>query len=1047
MLIRGNHLLDSPSLVRRSPSPESVVPRTQTYRGLSWRNFGDFLDDPQHQEMVDSASTNTQDISAYSGGLNTLLNSIVPPNALQGLLMVPLNTSSTNLTFLDFSTVHSNILSLLAANNFPGLSQKGVEAILRRLQRRPRKQLEALFFSIKGPAKPVLAENLFFYAIKFGDERMAEALLKSESLSIDVDKEISMSGDEESRYNPLALCCKFKQLAVLRVLLHYNANVDIADCGGDDKGLLEIVIEGWGNENADIELVGQLLKAGARIRDGTPLAFCKRKRFEVLHLLMCKRLPQDYHKWHQQGIFHEYLWAVDHEECTRIVDLMLAVGVDLDRRNDRRSDYYSYKENFGYGATVIEVLSRKGFLQLVRKLLQSSACLTDYTLLSAIKSENVELIQFLLDAGANVNALVFKSKYGTDYVRDFKSTPFAEAILTENSQVIQILVQQGALRDIKMGRRFQAAMEAASTVGNIQVIQTLLTVAKHGFTRDTDVTDPRFIAPFEARVLQDGLIAAIKADHEALALQFVRSGMEITDEHLDLALFHGQVTLARTLLDSGVGVIHRCGKGMPLLQSAIHGRNHTIINELIARGAPVNKSYGCNGSPLLTAIRLGDTSLVKILLDAGAIVDELYTFKYHQESMNYGAEYDIFSDRDDHTALSTAVYFSLGNFKMVQLVLRYGAEPNDSLALAVAVLLNDRELITVLLQAFSARYPHGSKNYGSLALIAAAEVEDSFWTELIIEKVDAAAFCTKWEIEDLKRIDQSSDLVSQEDLFKKIPFYKVTPLGYIIWRSEHQSIDKAQLLLKHKVDPNGVIFEPLDHDYPKPRKTALLLAIDEANIPMIRLLLQFNADINGAQSCSRTPLQLAAEEGNFEIVQLLLINGAVANDQPAGQGGGTALQLAAIKGFIGIVSLLLDNGANINAPPSRFGGRSALEGAAEWGRLDMVKFLMDNRFDIESASGRQHYRAAKHRARNNAHKATLDLLESYHPNARPSPEAVFIDQDDWTFLGVETENGFEAWEGEIPETQDLPQMSDQGLSVMDTEILDSQDLWMPPGYL
>ena len=133
---------------------------------------------------------------------------------------------------------------------------------------------------------------------------------------------------------------------------------------------------------------------------------------------------------------------------------------------------------------------------------------------------------------------------------------------------------------------------------------------------------------------------------------------------------------------------------------------------------------------------------------------------------------------------------------------------------------------------------------------------------------------------------------------------------------------------------------------------------------MIRRLLEFHADINepATDVFGRTPLQCAAEKGNFKIVQFLLIHGATADDCPARRGGGTALQLAAVQGYIGIVSLLLDNGANVNAPPSMFGGRTALEGAAEWGRLDMVQFLLDEGFDITSESSYQYYEAAKHLA-------------------------------------------------------------------------------------
>ncbi|EQB58950.1 hypothetical protein CGLO_00728 [Colletotrichum gloeosporioides Cg-14] len=91
----------------------------------------------------------------------------------------------------------------------------------------------------------------------------------------------------------------------------------------------------------------------------------------------------------------------------------------------------------------------------------------------------------------------------------------------------------------------------------------------------------------------------------------------------------------------------------------------------------------------------------------------------------------------------------------------------------------------------------------------------------------------------------------------------------------------------------------------------------------------------------RSPLQKAVEDGNLEMIDLLLEYGADVNAPAARDSGATALQLAAIQGRLGVARRLIDLGANVNAPRANKNGRTALEGASEYGRLDMVHLLLD----------------------------------------------------------------------------------------------------------
>ncbi|KAI0911625.1 hypothetical protein F4823DRAFT_584960 [Ustulina deusta] len=71
----------------------------------------------------------------------------------------------------------------------------------------------------------------------------------------------------------------------------------------------------------------------------------------------------------------------------------------------------------------------------------------------------------------------------------------------------------------------------------------------------------------------------------------------------------------------------------------------------------------------------------------------------------------------------------------------------------------------------------------------------------------------------------------------------------------------------------------------------------------------------------RTPLEMAAENGDLEMVKLLIQHGADVNAEPSIAMGGTALQLAAISGNCNLAAELLQRGALLHMPPPTIGGR------------------------------------------------------------------------------------------------------------------------------
>ena len=151
-------------------------------------------------------------------------------------------------------------------------------------------------------------------------------------------------------------------------------------------------------------------------------------------------------------------------------------------------------------------------------------------------------------------------------------------------------------------------------------------------------------------------------------------------------------------------------------------------------------------------------------------------------------------------------------------------------------------------------------------------------------------------------------------------------------------------LLKAGLDPNtqdGYNF-----------KQPLQYAAERGNIELVQILLVAGADINAAaaDNYGRTALQTAAEQGNIELVHILLAAGADVNAAAADIWGRTALQAAAGKGNIELVHVLLAAGADVNGAAADNYGRTALQAAAGQGNIELVHVLLAAGADVNAAA-------------------------------------------------------------------------------------------------
>jgi ankyrin repeat protein len=136
--------------------------------------------------------------------------------------------------------------------------------------------------------------------------------------------------------------------------------------------------------------------------------------------------------------------------------------------------------------------------------------------------------------------------------------------------------------------------------------------------------------------------------------------------------------------------------------------------------------------------------------------------------------------------------------------------------------------------------------------------------------------------------------------------------------------------------------------------SALMLAAEQGYFDCVRLLVQAGADLELAPSgqlaltmnlCGQTPLFCAAKEGRTDIVKYLLDRGA--NPRVQNHYGVSALWIPAQKGMLQVVELLLNAGAETTVAP--FGnladelnitGWTPLYAAMKARKFDVVKLLL-----------------------------------------------------------------------------------------------------------
>lgn len=119
-------------------------------------------------------------------------------------------------------------------------------------------------------------------------------------------------------------------------------------------------------------------------------------------------------------------------------------------------------------------------------------------------------------------------------------------------------------------------------------------------------------------------------------------------------------------------------------------------------------------------------------------------------------------------------------------------------------------------------------------------------------------------------------------------------------------------------------------------QTPLYIACSSNRFEVVKLLVEYGADVNITEKNGRTPLYTASKHGHAEIMEYLLDHGANVNQS-------SPLSAACNRGRMEQIKILIAHGAEVNLQvnlPSSLEITTPLCGACEHGRFEVVKYLI-----------------------------------------------------------------------------------------------------------
>ena len=551
----------------------------------------------------------------------------------------------------------------------------------------------------------------------------------------------------------------------------------------------------------------------------------------------------------------------------------------------------------------------------------------DRLILEAAQSDYVNIIDLLINSGADINAT---SETG--------AIPLILAAASGKLKTLQFILQRGGkVIDIDArGPEGRTALHAAAIEGHVDVIELLLTngadinaesetgatplvlAAENGKleTLQFILQHKDKIANIEAKGVGGGtaLHVAAREGHVDIIELLFTNGADINAESetgatpLVLAAENGKIEALQFILqhkDKIVNIEARgAGGGTALHVAAIKG-HADVIELLLTNGADINAESETGATPLVLAAENGKIEALQFIL------------QHKDKIVNIEAR-----GAGGGTALHVAAI--KGHADVIELLLTNGADINaesetGATPLVLAAENGKIEALQFILQHKDKTVDIEAKGAGGGTALHAAAIGGH---------VDVIELL----------LTNGADINAESET-------GATPL---VLAAENGQLEALRFILQHKDKTVNIEAKGAGGG------TALHVAARKGHLNIIELLLTNGADINAVSETGATPLVLSAQSGKLEALLFVLQHKDKITDIDAkGAGGGTALHVAAQEGYSEIIESLLVSGADINA--SANDGETPLITAAAHGKLEALRIILqhkDKAVNIEAKRAR-----------------------------------------------------------------------------------------------
>uniref|UniRef100_A0A8C3QSV3 K Homology domain-containing protein n=1 Tax=Cyanoderma ruficeps TaxID=181631 RepID=A0A8C3QSV3_9PASS len=529
-------------------------------------------------------------------------------------------------------------------------------------------------------------------------------------------------------------------------------------------------------------------------------------------------------------------------------------------------------------------------------------------LMEAAQEGHLELVKYLLAAGANVHATTATGDTALTYACENGHTDVADVLLQAGADLeheseggrtplmkaaraghlctVQFLISKGANVNRATANNDHTVVSLACAGGHLAVVELLLAhgadpthrlkdgstmlieAAKGGHTNVVSylLDYPNNVLSVPAADLSQ-LTPPSQDQSQVPRVPVHTLAMVVPPQEPDRTPQENSPPLLGVVKGQYVATQRTCvteSNHDTALTLACAGGHEELVSVLIARGANIEHRDKKGFTPLILAATAGHVGVVEILLDKGGDIEAQ-------------------SERTKDTPLSLAC--SGGRQEVVDLLLARGANKEHR---------NVSDYTPLSLAASG-----GYVNIIKILLNAGAEINSRTGSKLGISPLMLAAM--------------------------------------------NGHVPAVKLLLDMGSDINAQIETN--------RNTALTLACFQGRAEVVSLLLDRKANVEHRAKTGLTPLMEAASGGYAEVGRVLLDKGADVNAPPVPSSRDTALTIAADKGHYKFCELLINRGAHIDVRNKK--GNTPLWLAANGGHYDVVQLLVQAGADVDAADNRK----------------------------------------------------------------------------------------------